>query len=84
MFTLRRAYYENISDLSYLYDDFNDRQLHLSHGIQMAGAELNALLKYLVTIEDYVPDVSDADSKALIPETPAVDGPGGPQDDRLT
>lgn len=56
MFTLRRAYYENISDLSYLYDDFNDRQLHLTHGIQMAGAELNALLKYLVTTEDYVPN----------------------------
>lgn len=52
MFTLRRAYYENISDLIYLYDDFNDRQLHLNHGIQMAGAELNALLKFFVTIEN--------------------------------
>lgn len=54
MFTLRRAYYENISDLYYLYDDFNDRQIHISHGIQMAGAELNALLMYLVTTPDYV------------------------------
>ena len=52
MFTLRRAYYENISDLTYLYDDFNDRQLHLSHGIQMAGAEINALFRYLVTVDD--------------------------------
>lgn len=51
MFTLRRAYYENISDLTYLYDDFNDRQLHLSRGIQMAGAEINALFLYLVTAD---------------------------------
>ncbi|MES1242767.1 MAG: ATP-binding protein [Acidobacteriota bacterium] len=51
MFTLRRAYYENISDLIYLYDDFNDRQIHLSHGIQMAGAEINALLRFMVTTE---------------------------------
>lgn len=54
MFTLRRSYYENISHLFYLYDDFNDRQIHISHAIQMAGAELNALLMYLVTRRDYM------------------------------
>ncbi len=52
MFSLRRAYYENISDLYYLYDDFNDRQIHLSYGILMAGAEINGLFRYLVTVED--------------------------------
>jgi len=45
MYTMRRAFYENISDLYYLYDDFNDRQLHFNHGIQMAGAELATLLQ---------------------------------------
>lgn len=53
MFTLRWSYYENIANLAYLYDDFNDRQIHIRHAIQMAGAELNALLMYLVTGADY-------------------------------
>lgn len=45
MYSLRRSFYENISDLYYLYDDFNDRQLHFNHAIQMAGAELAVLLQ---------------------------------------
>jgi hypothetical protein len=40
MYTLGPAYRENISSLYYLYDDFNDRHLHNSHAVQMAGAEL--------------------------------------------
>ncbi len=44
MCTLKRAYYENISNLYYLYDDFNDRQLHFNHAIQMSGAEVATLL----------------------------------------
>ncbi len=50
MYTMRRAFYENISDLYYLYDDFNDRQLHFNHAIQMAGAELSSLLRHLIRI----------------------------------
>lgn len=54
MYTMRRSYYEAISGLYYLYDDFNDRQIHYNHAIQMAGAELNALLKELVDRADTV------------------------------
>jgi hypothetical protein len=50
MYSMRRAFYENISDLYYLYDDFNDRQLHFNHAIQMAGAELAALLRYRLSL----------------------------------
>jgi hypothetical protein len=48
MYTQRRAYYEAISGLFYLYDDFNDRQIHFNHAIQMAGAELTTLLSELL------------------------------------
>ena len=48
MYTMRRSYYESISDLYYLYDDFNDRQIHFNHAIQMAGSELAAILRHLV------------------------------------
>ncbi|NQZ09792.1 MAG: ATP-binding protein [Algicola sp.] len=40
--TMRRRYYENISNLYYLYDDFNDRQRHYNHAIQMFGSHLAA------------------------------------------
>lgn len=46
MFTLRATYYQNISGLYYLYDDFNDRQVHFNHAIQMAGSELASALRY--------------------------------------
>jgi hypothetical protein len=51
MYSMRRAFYENISDLYYLYDDFNDRQLHFNHAIQMAGAELASLLRYRLALK---------------------------------
>ncbi len=35
-----RGYYEAIEKLYYLYDDFNDNQVHRNHAMQMAGAEL--------------------------------------------
>jgi hypothetical protein len=53
MYTMRRAFYEGISGLYYLYDDFNDRQIHSNHAVQMAGAELASLLKALVDAEDF-------------------------------
>jgi len=58
MFTMRRAYYEAISGLYYLYDDFNDRQIHFNHALQMAGSELIAILKHLIALRD---DGEDAD-----------------------
>lgn len=63
MYTLRRAYYESVAPLYYLYDDFNDRQIHISHSIQMAGAELNGLLLYMVTEPDYY------QLPAIVPQT---------------
>ncbi len=53
MYTLRRAFYESISDLFYLYDDFNDREVHFNHALQMAGSELVSMLRYLITSPDY-------------------------------
>jgi hypothetical protein len=35
-----RGYYEAINNMYYLYDDFNDNQIHRNHAMQMAGAEL--------------------------------------------
>jgi hypothetical protein len=54
MYTMQRSYYKAISGLYYLYDDFNDRQIHYNHAIQMAGAELTAVLKHLVDHRDEV------------------------------
>jgi hypothetical protein len=35
-----RGYYQAIEKLYYLYDDFNDNQIHRYHALQMAGMEL--------------------------------------------
>lgn len=35
-----RGYYQAIEKLYYLYDDFNDNQIHRNHALQMAGAGL--------------------------------------------
>lgn len=35
-----RAYYKAIDTLYYLYDDFNDNQIHRNHAMQMAGSSL--------------------------------------------
>jgi len=53
MSTMRRSFYESISRLFYLYDDFNDRQVHFNHAVQMAGSEYVSLLRYLVSWRDY-------------------------------
>jgi len=58
MYTMRRDYYEAISKLFYLYDDFNDRQIHYNHAIQMAGSEMVSLLKAcLKPAEDRIKDI---------------------------
>lgn len=44
-YTMGRQYYDSFSDLYYLYDDFNDRQVHLNYCIQMAGMEIVSLLE---------------------------------------
>ncbi|MBF0195728.1 MAG: hypothetical protein HQL71_14300 [Magnetococcales bacterium] len=40
MYSLGRAYYENINNLFYLFDDFNDRSIHHNHALQMFAADL--------------------------------------------
>ncbi len=35
MYTMKRAYYDSIRGLYYLYDDHNDRKLHHKHALQM-------------------------------------------------
>ena len=52
MISLRRSFYEAIADLYYLYDDFNDRQVHYKHALQMAGSELTTVLKQLLDLKD--------------------------------
>lgn len=59
MHTMRRAYYETISDMHYLYDDFNDRRVHYNHAIQMAGADITTEL--LKTISPYNKESDDHD-----------------------
>lgn len=44
MFSLGRTYYETISELYYLYDDFSDRETHYNQAIQMAVADYANLL----------------------------------------
>ncbi|WP_427501481.1 hypothetical protein ACQE3E_08055 [Methylomonas sp. MED-D] len=42
-----RGYYQAINKMYYLYDDFNDNQIHRNHALQMAGRDLTheALIK---------------------------------------
>lgn len=47
-YTMGRAYYQSISGLQYLHDDFNDRRIHANHASQMAGAEMHLTLKGLL------------------------------------
>ena len=42
--TMGSTYYEMISGLYYLYDDFNDRHIHFHRALQMAGMELVTIL----------------------------------------
>jgi hypothetical protein len=50
LYTMQRSYYEMISKLYYLYDDFNDRTIHYNQAIQMAGTELASYM--IALIED--------------------------------
>ncbi|MEE9336484.1 MAG: hypothetical protein V3U87_00240 [Methylococcaceae bacterium] len=38
-----RGYYEAINNMYYLFDDFNDNQIHRNHAMQMAGTELTKM-----------------------------------------
>ena len=42
--SMRRAYYESLHGLYYLYDDFNDRQLHACHAQKMLFSDFSQLL----------------------------------------
>ena len=44
-YSMGRQYYENISSLYYLYDDFNDRRIHSTHAILMSGSDIAAHLE---------------------------------------
>lgn len=44
MFSMGKAYYENIAYLQYLNDDFNDRMVHHKHARQMLFAEMSHVL----------------------------------------
>ncbi|MEO0712150.1 MAG: hypothetical protein AAFY68_15620 [Pseudomonadota bacterium] len=46
-FTMGRQYYQNISRLIYLFDDFNDRRRHSNHAGQMGMADMLALYRYI-------------------------------------
>lgn len=44
--TMRRGYYEAVTSLYYLYDEFNDRSIHVNHALQMAGYDVTQLLRH--------------------------------------
>lgn len=58
MYTMGPKYYELISDLYYLYDDFNDRRIHFSHAIQMAGADVATRLD--IALEEALRPTADS------------------------
>lgn len=66
MSTMRRAFYENISNLFYLYDDFNDRQLHFNHSMQLAGLEYVSLMRTLMKCSER----PDLDRPVFLTEAP--------------
>jgi hypothetical protein len=70
MYTMRRSYYEAISSLYYLYEDFNDRFLHFNQAVQMAGAEFASLLRYLMARPDFL-------RPGVLPEPPSHSGEQG-------
>ncbi|MFT4928451.1 MAG: hypothetical protein ACI8WB_004570, partial [Phenylobacterium sp.] len=45
MYTQRAGYYESISGLYYLYDDFNDRHIHHGHALQMFWASSSKVME---------------------------------------
>lgn len=50
MYTMKHSYYETISGLYYLYDDFNDRTIHYNQAIQMASTELASYFLSVLTV----------------------------------
>ncbi len=52
-------YYESISDLYYLFDDYKDRKIHTHHAMQMAGADMLAL--YRISRKSAMKRVKSAD-----------------------
>lgn len=55
VYTMRNAYYQAIADMYYLYDDFNDRDVHANHALQMANTELATYLLRHLDLRDKVP-----------------------------
>ncbi|MEL7151739.1 MAG: hypothetical protein AAGK71_13455 [Pseudomonadota bacterium] len=47
-YTMGRQYYQNLSRLVYLFDDFNDRRRHSIHAGQMAMADFLAFFRYVL------------------------------------
>lgn len=45
MCTMRRTFYDVIGGLYYLYDDFNDRQIHFNHALQLTMLDVTRTLK---------------------------------------
>lgn len=56
MYTMRKEFYESISGLYYLYDDFNDRRFHFNHALQMSGGELTQFM--LAILEAYLEEIN--------------------------
>ena len=52
LYTMGNNYYEAISDMYYLYDDFNDRSIHFNYAIQMMSADMLAILLAAVSGPD--------------------------------
>ncbi len=44
IFSMGKAYYENITNMQYLNDDFNDRSVHYNHAKRMMFAEITQVL----------------------------------------
>lgn len=47
-FSMGDAYYENISHMQFLNDDFNDRSMHFNHACAMAHGDLSEVLALIV------------------------------------
>ncbi|MEL6666423.1 MAG: hypothetical protein AAFQ24_09815, partial [Pseudomonadota bacterium] len=47
MITMGRKYYISIADRHYLYDDFNDRQMHSNHARLMLGCDLLTMFRHI-------------------------------------
>lgn len=48
MTMMGREYYKTISRMHYLYDDFNDRRLHLNHAMMMSGSDMMLIFRKII------------------------------------